>query len=64
VGMQGEGKLIVLWVRVGIGLYSLFVHCLRAEVPFRCRWQFPWKKFLLDGPAHGQSFNPRSQWSP
>jgi hypothetical protein len=31
-GMQGTWKQVVPWIRVGIGFYSLFVHCLRTEM--------------------------------
>jgi hypothetical protein len=47
-GMQEDLEMVVPWVG-GIGFYSLFVYCLRAEMPFRCRWMFPGgKKCLLD----------------
>jgi hypothetical protein len=40
---------VIPWVRVGSGFYSLFLHCLRAEVPFRCKQAFPREeKCLLD----------------
>jgi hypothetical protein len=32
------------WV---LGFIAFFVYCLRAEMPFRCRWAFPGKKCLL-----------------
>jgi hypothetical protein len=35
----------------GVGFYSLFLHCLRAEMPFRCKQAFPREeKCLLDLP--------------
>jgi hypothetical protein len=33
---RGTWKLVIPWTRVGSGLYSLFLHCLRVEMPFRC----------------------------
>jgi hypothetical protein len=46
---RGTQKLVILWARVGSGLYSLFLHCLRAEMPFKCKWAFPREeKYLLD----------------
>jgi hypothetical protein len=32
---------VIPWVRVENGFYSLFLHCLRAEMPFRCKQAFP-----------------------
>jgi hypothetical protein len=46
---RGTQKPVIPRVRLGIGFYSLFVHCLRMEMPFRCRWAFLGKeKCLLD----------------
>jgi hypothetical protein len=46
---KGTQKPVILWVKVGSGFYSLFLHCLRVEMPFRCRWAFPREeKCLLD----------------
>jgi hypothetical protein len=37
------------WKPVGSGFYSLFLHCLRAEMPFRCKQAFPREeRCLLD----------------
>jgi hypothetical protein len=38
---------VIPWVKVGNGFYSLFLHCLRAEMPFRCKQAFPREKCLL-----------------
>jgi hypothetical protein len=46
---RGTQKLVIPWARVGSGLYSLFLHCLRVEMPFRCKQEFPREeKCLLD----------------
>jgi hypothetical protein len=46
---RGTWKPVIPWARVGSGLYSLFLHCLRAEMPFRCKHAFPKEeKCLLD----------------
>jgi hypothetical protein len=46
---RGTQKLAVPWVRLGIGFYSLFEYCLRAEMSLRNRQMFPGKeKCLLD----------------
>jgi hypothetical protein len=41
-------KPVIPWVRVGSGFYSLYLHCLMAEMPFRCKQAFPREKCLLD----------------
>jgi hypothetical protein len=42
---------VILGARVGSGFYSLFLHCLRVEMPSRCKRVFPReKKCLLDIP--------------
>jgi hypothetical protein len=46
---RGTRKPVIPWVRVGSGFYSLFLYCLRAEMPFRCKQSFPRvEKCLLD----------------
>jgi hypothetical protein len=48
-GVRGTQKLVISLARVGNGFYSLFLHCLRAEMPFRCKQAFPREeKCLLD----------------
>jgi hypothetical protein len=50
-GMQGDQEtsdLVIPWARVGSGFYSLFLHCLRVEMPLRCKQAFPREKCLLD----------------
>jgi hypothetical protein len=47
----------------GVGFYSLFLHCLRAEMPFRCKQAFPREKYLLDhlspfGTSCSPTFSP------
>jgi hypothetical protein len=32
---KGTWKLVIPWLRVGSGFYSLSLHCLRAEMPFQ-----------------------------
>jgi hypothetical protein len=55
---------VIPWVRVGSGFYSLFLHCLRAELPFRCKQAFfREEKCLLDhlspfGTSCSPSFSP------
>jgi hypothetical protein len=47
--MQGDLKPVILWVRGREWGFIAFLHCLRAEVPFRCRQAFPREeKCLLD----------------
>jgi hypothetical protein len=47
--MQGDPKPVIQWARMGSGFCSLFWHCLRAEMPFRCKQAFPrGEKCLLD----------------
>jgi hypothetical protein len=52
-GMQrdletGNRKLVVLWVRLEIGLYSLFcVYCPKPEMSLKGRQKFPGKKCSL-----------------
>jgi hypothetical protein len=58
---------VIPWVRVGNGFYSLFLHCLRAEMPFRCKQAFPREKCLLDhlwpfGTSCSLSFCPSHLW--
>jgi hypothetical protein len=53
---------VVLWIVLGIGFYSLFECCLRAEMSLRCRQKFPGKeRCLLDhlSPS-GTSWSPSS----
>jgi hypothetical protein len=45
---KGTRKPVIPWVRVGSGFYSLFLHCLRAEMPFRCKQAFPKEENCLD----------------
>jgi hypothetical protein len=46
---RGTRKLVIPGTSVGSGLYSLFLQCLRAEMPLRCKWAFPREeKCLLD----------------
>jgi hypothetical protein len=40
-GMQRDPETVIPWVRVRSGFYSLFLHCLRVEMPFRCKQAFP-----------------------
>jgi hypothetical protein len=60
---------VILWVRVGSGFYSLFLHCLRVEMPFRCKQAFPREeKYLLGhllpfGTSCSPSFSPSSPLS-
>jgi hypothetical protein len=67
---RGTRKPVVPWVGMGIGFYSLFEYCLRAEMSLRCRQRFSGKeRCLLDhslpfGTSCNPSFNPPSQWSP
>jgi hypothetical protein len=62
--MQGDRKPVIPWVRLGIGFYSLFLHCLGAEMSLRCRQRFPGKeRHLLDhfspfGTSCSPSFSP------
>jgi hypothetical protein len=58
-GMQGNPKPLIPWVREGSGVLQPFLHCLRAEMPFRGRWAFSREeKCLLDLPR-GLSFRNR-----
>jgi hypothetical protein len=42
-------KLVVPWVGLRIGFYSLFEYCLRADMSLRYRQTFPGKKrYFLD----------------
>jgi hypothetical protein len=58
---------MIPWVRLGIGFYSLFLHCLGAEMSLRCRQRFSGKeRCLLDhlplfGTSCSLSFSP-STW--
>jgi hypothetical protein len=46
----------------GVEFYSLFLHCLRVEMPFRCSWAFPREeKCLLDLPQSVLHKDPASQ---
>jgi hypothetical protein len=46
---RGTRKLVIPWARVESGFYSLFLHCLRAEMPFRRKQVFPKEeKCLID----------------
>jgi hypothetical protein len=61
---RGTWKLVIPWIRLGIGFYSFFLHCLGAEMSLRCRWRFPGKeRCLLDhllplGTSCHPSFSP------
>jgi hypothetical protein len=44
---KGTWKPVFPFIRLGIGLYSLFEHCLRVEMSLRYRWTFPGKKMIL-----------------
>jgi hypothetical protein len=66
--MQGDPETGNLWVRVGSGFYSLFLHCLRVEMPSRHKQAFPREeKCLLDhlspfGTSHSLSFSPSLEY--
>jgi hypothetical protein len=46
---RGTWKPVIPWARVWSGLYSLFLHWLSTEMPFRCKQAFPKEeKCLLD----------------
>jgi hypothetical protein len=57
---RGTRQPVIPWVRVGSGFYSLFLHCLVVEMPFRCKRAFPREeKCLLDHlPPFGTSCSP------
>jgi hypothetical protein len=44
---RGTQKPVVPWVGLGIGFYSLFDYCMRAEMSLRCRQKFPGKEKCL-----------------
>jgi hypothetical protein len=57
--MQADPKPVIPWFRVGSGFYSLFLYCLRVEMPFRCKQAaFPGEKCLLD--LQGLSFTMKN----
>jgi hypothetical protein len=45
--MRGTQKLVIHLARVGSGFYSLFLHCLRSGMPFRCKEAFSREKKCL-----------------
>jgi hypothetical protein len=46
---RGTWKPVIPWVRVGSEFCSLVLHCLREEMPFRCKQAFSKEeKCLLD----------------
>jgi hypothetical protein len=42
---RGTRKLVIPLVS---GFYSIFLHCLRVEMPFRCKQAFLREKYILD----------------